>query len=155
MIVVSDTSSINYLVLLGYIEVLLPLFGTVIIPTEVYQELTADKTPQVVREWIETKPDWLEIQTAKPLFVSRRLGLGESAAIGLALEIQPDTLLIDERFARSFARLQGLDVTGIIGVLERAHQQGLLDLETALNELKATTFFISNELIQDVLKRNT
>lgn len=154
MIVVSDTSSINYLVILGYIEVLPPLFGTVIIPTQVHRELTAAKTPQVVRDWVENKPDWLEIHDAKPIFVSPRLQLGESAALGLALEIQPDTVLIDEQAARIIAEIQGLRVTGIVGVLERAHQQGMLDLATALPELQATSFHISSKLIQDVLKRN-
>jgi len=154
MIVVSDTSSINYLVIIGYIEVLLPLFGTVIIPEQVLKELMADDTPQVVRDWIDAKPDWLEVHDAKPILIVPRLHSGESAAIGLALEIQPDTVLIDERFARSFARLQGLEVTGVLGVLERAHQQGLLDLETALNKLKATSFRISERLLEDVLKRN-
>jgi predicted nucleic acid-binding protein len=154
MIVVSDTSSINYLVILGYIEVLPRLFGTVIIPTEVYEELLADETPEIVREWIKDKPDWLEIRNAKPLFVSQRIHIGESAAIGLALEIQSDTVLIDDERARSFARFQGLAVTGTVGVLERAHQQGMLDLTTALAELQATSFFITAAFIQSILARN-
>jgi len=154
MIVVSDTSPINYLVILGYVDVLPPLFGTVIIPEEVFEELMAEETPQIVRDWIDAQPDWLEIRPAKPLFVSRRLHSGESVAIGLAMEIQSDLILIDEMSARAVAEEQGLIVIGIVGVLERAHQQGLLDLESSLTELKETTFFITDSLIKRVLDRN-
>ncbi len=154
MIVVSDTSPINYLVILGYVDVLPRLFGTVIIPQEVVRELTASKTPQRVQDWVNAKPDWLEIRSGNSYFVDDQLAFGESFAIGLALEINSDLVLIDEMSARAVAEEQGLTVIGIVGVLERAHQQGFLDLTTALAELKATTFYISDSLIKRVIDRN-
>lgn len=154
MIVVSDTSPINYLVILGYVDVLHRLFGTVIIPVEVHRELTASKTPQIVLDWIQAKPDWLEIRSGNAFFLDDHLDLGESSAIGLALEINLDTILIDEISARAVAENQGLTVIGTVSILERAHQQGLLDLRKALGELKATTFYISDSLIKRVLDRN-
>ncbi len=154
MIVISDTSPINYLVILGYVDFLPHLFDTVIIPTEVHRELTADRTPQVVRDWIQNRPDWLEIRSGNLLFIDEYLDPGECSAIGLALEIQFAGLLIDDLSARIAAENQGLNVTGTVGVLERAHQQGWLDLTTALSELKATNFRISDALIKLVIDRN-
>ena len=62
MIVISDTSPLCYLLLIDLIEVLPQLFGRVIIPQKVRDELLAPTAPQVVREWIAQPPDWLEVQ---------------------------------------------------------------------------------------------
>ncbi len=154
MIVVSDTSPLNYLVILGYIEVLPQLFGTVVIPTEVHRELTAPDTPPEVLEWLDTEPDWLEIQSSTTLLIDPRIHPGECSALGLAMELQPDYVLIDDLLAREVAETQGLRVTGTVGILERAHQQNLLDLTTALNALQSTNFRISDALIKLVKDRN-
>ena len=53
MIIVSDTSPINYLVLIGEIEVLQKLAGQVIIPQAVYRELQDPHTPQQVKDWLD------------------------------------------------------------------------------------------------------
>jgi predicted nucleic acid-binding protein len=59
MIVVSDTSPLCYLLLIDLIEVLPQLFGRVIIPQRVRNELLAPGAPKVVQEWISQPPDWL------------------------------------------------------------------------------------------------
>ncbi len=67
MIVVADTTPINYLVLTGHDGLLPKLFGQVLIPREVLRELRAEATPHAVREWIKSPPDWVEIRaTTKP-----------------------------------------------------------------------------------------
>jgi predicted nucleic acid-binding protein len=48
MAVVSDTSSLNYLILIRQVGLLLDLFGRVIIPEAVFQELQDEKTPNEV-----------------------------------------------------------------------------------------------------------
>ena len=63
-VVVADTSPLNYLVLIGQIEVLPALFGRVVVPSEVLNELTYNSTPIRVREWIDSRPDWLDIRVA-------------------------------------------------------------------------------------------
>jgi predicted nucleic acid-binding protein len=64
MIIVSDTSPINYLVLIGEIEILRKLAGQVIIPQSVYHELQDPKTPQQVKDWIDSDPADEIIQAA-------------------------------------------------------------------------------------------
>ena len=68
MIIVSDTTPINYLIQVGKIFVLPELLGKVIIPSAVFQELQADKTPKTVKEFIENLPEWLEVRQAQFLF---------------------------------------------------------------------------------------
>ncbi len=50
MIVVADTTPINYLVLIGKIELLPSLYRVVLIPQAVHRELQSTKAPGVVRE---------------------------------------------------------------------------------------------------------
>lgn len=52
MIVIADTSPINYLILIGEIEVLPALYGRVLIPPSVHEKLDRPRTPQAVRMWI-------------------------------------------------------------------------------------------------------
>jgi len=62
MIVIADTSPLHYLILLERAEVLQHLYGRVIIPEAVVRELQAQKTPAVVRQWITSPPEWLQIR---------------------------------------------------------------------------------------------
>ena len=50
--VVTDTSPINYLILIGYVDVLPVLHGDVVIPQAVARELRDPRTPELVRQWI-------------------------------------------------------------------------------------------------------
>jgi predicted nucleic acid-binding protein len=62
MIVISDTSPINYLLQIGLIDLLHHLFNKVIIPRAVYAELQHKVAPKVVSDWTSKLPDWVEVQ---------------------------------------------------------------------------------------------
>ena len=49
MVVIADTSPLNYLVLIEQAEVLPNLFGAVVIPQSVLEELRHPSAPQAVR----------------------------------------------------------------------------------------------------------
>ncbi len=155
MIVVSDTSPINYLVQLGVIEILPQLYETVIVPPEVMRELTAKKTPEIVREWIATFPDWLEVRQNTGLIIDDRIDPGECAAIALAVELQPDYFAVDDSNTREIALEYQLEIIGTVGIIERAHQAGLRDLKATLDALLRTNFFISKTIILRVIDRNS
>jgi predicted nucleic acid-binding protein len=97
VIVVCDTSPINYLVLIGHIDVLFSLFREVVIPSAVFSELKHARTPQEVRQWIAQPPAWLQVRSPTSVDPSLRLGRGETEAISLALELKADLLLMDDR----------------------------------------------------------
>ena len=64
-VVVADTSPLNYLLLIGEIEILVALYGNVVIPTEVLGELTDSDSPPEVSRWVRAKPDWLQVRSVE------------------------------------------------------------------------------------------
>jgi predicted nucleic acid-binding protein len=60
--VVSDTSPLNYLVMIGEIATLHRLYDRVLVPAEVLAELQDDGAPSEVLQWVRSQPDWLEVR---------------------------------------------------------------------------------------------
>ena len=60
---------------------------------------------------------------------SIHLGKGETAAISLALELEADWILIDERRGTREARNRGFHVAGTLVVIQEAGARGLVDYE--------------------------
>jgi predicted nucleic acid-binding protein len=154
MIVVSDTSPINYLLLIGLIEILPQLYGQVIIPDAVYAELRNPGAPEPVNKWVSNLPDWVEVHTAANPDPTLQLGAGEREAITLALALKADALLMDERKGRREALARGLAVAGTLNILEAAGERGQIDLPEAISRLQQTSFRASPGLIREVLKRD-
>jgi predicted nucleic acid-binding protein len=133
VIVVSDTSPIIYLVLIGREEMVPQLYGKVVVPEVGRRELVHPKGPEVVREQISNSPSWMKVEAAESDAGGLRrdeeqrgekqqgdlqdLDPGERGAILLAVRKEAGLLLIDERAGRTSARKRGLTVTGTIGVL--------------------------------------
>jgi uncharacterized protein len=92
---------------------------------------------------------------ASPLLSLLQLQLraGEAEAIALASEIKADTVFIDEQEGRQLAAQAGLFVTGVLGVLLRAKQNGsIAALKPDLQGLRfKAPFFIASSLEEKVL----
>jgi predicted nucleic acid-binding protein len=157
MLIVADTSPINYLILIQH-DALLPLLYTqVVIPPAVLRELQDQETPEPVRLWVTHPPAWFEVRSPHQQLAATELpdlGAGEREAIVLAQELQADVLLIDERDGRRAARRRALAVIGTLGVLEKAAAGGLIDLPNALAQLQATSFYAPLALFHEVLARD-
>ena len=156
MIIVSNTSPINYLILIGHINLLPELFQQIIIPQAVYSELSDASAPSPVQAWIATPPDWLKIQpVSQPSdAIVDLLDPGERAAILLAQELNADLLLLDDMKARRTATERGLAITGILGILDQAATMKLLDLPAAVQNLQSTSFWASDSLFQKLLDKH-
>src|SRR5437764_750595 len=114
MIIVSDTTPLNYLILIDQVQILHELYDSVLIPQSVFDEMQRAETPTEVRAWFAARPRWLEVRPAQAHDPSLKLGAGESEAITLALELHADALLLDDRKARQEAQRRGLTVTGTL-----------------------------------------
>jgi predicted nucleic acid-binding protein len=80
------------------------------------------------------------------------LHAGEIEAMELALGLQAELIILDERLARKIAKAQGLNIVGTVGILKHARDKGLLtDLKGALDELRSSGIRISNKLCREVL----
>jgi predicted nucleic acid-binding protein len=155
MIVVADTSPINYLVLIEQQEILPELFGRVIIPQAVFEELQRDGTPPLVREWVSSSPKWLEVHQSPAIEDASltKLHAGEREAILLIEQMHGDLLIMDERKGRRIAASRNIAVLGTVGILEQAALRGLIDLPETLARLKETSIRVPDELIQALIEQ--
>ena len=156
MLVVADTTPINYLVLIAQIDILAALYTQVVIPSAVAAELQHPKAPAVVRAWIAGPPSWCALRQAQgqPDAALMPLGAGEREAIVLAEELGADAFLTDDLEGREEAMHRGLEVTGTLGILERAALRGLIDLPAVIAQLQATTFYGPPDIIAAMLARD-
>ena len=153
MIVVADTSPLRYLILIEHVHVLPALYGQVVVPPAVIVELNQERTPDLVKTWLSTMPEWLHVQAPRQALTSRLtvLGAGEREAITLAVELSADALLMDDRDAREEAKRLGVPVLGTLRVLVDASEHGLADLSTAFDRLRQTNFRASEPLLKRLL----
>jgi predicted nucleic acid-binding protein len=154
VLVVSDTSPLNLLAELHHVDILAALFGQVLIPPEVADELSAPSAPPAVRAFIAAPPTWLIVRPASSKLTLTKLDPGEVAAISLAHELSAP-LLIDERAGRTAALAQGITIIGAIGVLERAADQDLIpDLAAVHASVRQMTFRVADAILDASFARH-
>lgn len=153
MIVVADTTPLNYLILIGHPDVLHALYDKVIVPSAVLRELQHAKAPVQVSLWAQSPPLWLEERVVRQLdpTLPSTLGDGEREAISLGLQLRAELLLMDERIGRVHARARRIPAVGTLLVLLQAAQNGLLEYRDALSRLRSAGFRFSAELETEML----
>jgi hypothetical protein len=110
---------------------------------------------QAIREAISS--GWIQVQEAsnEPLaqLLKQTLDRGEAEAISLAIELEADWTLLDEREGRKVAKSLGLNVTGILGILLRAKQLGEIEsIQPLIDDLvDKAGFRIAPELLVKIL----
>jgi predicted nucleic acid-binding protein len=157
MIVISDTTPILSLIKIDRLKILEELYKKIIIPKAVYDELIINIDYQDEIDIIK-RCTFIQIENVEEnlsvVLLQRELKLdrGESEAIVLAKNINADLIIIDERKARRIAKDVGLKVTGTLGILVEAKQQGLIkELKSLLDELMDNNIRISRKLYMDIL----
>ena len=157
MIIVSDTSPINNLAAINQLHLLHQLYGTVLIPEAVFRELTDPNFPVAGATKVQAF-DWIQTCAVRDRTLvealSDELDIGEAEAIALAVEIQADQILIDERRGRLIANRLNLRYTGILGVLVEAKSQCLIaEVKPLLNALvNEAGFWIAESLRNSILQ---
>jgi len=156
VIVVTDTSVILNLCLLGLEEVLRTIFGEVQAPPAVKEEflrlVNVDPrfTSLAFPAFIIIRPPG----AIHPLLLTPRLHKGESEALSLAAEIQASRVLMDEQAGRAAASKLGLRCIGLLGILIEARRRNLIPrlaphLDRLQNEAR---FWFSQSLRIQVLQ---
>ncbi len=157
MIVVSDTSPVSNLILIERLDILSSLYNEVVVPTAVDKEirdlgrLGYDLVGYTSAKWIRVlePSDLAKVQDLK-----FRLDDGEAEAIALAIEINCDLLLMDERIGTKIARSEGLRTVGLVGLLIKAKHDGFVpDVRSLLDQLRSKAgFWIGEALEKRVLE---
>jgi predicted nucleic acid-binding protein len=156
VIVVSDSSPLIALARVGHIHLLRSLFGEVLVPGAVWDEVVQADRPEVTQivsaEWVKVVavPDdsYLEV-------LRTEVDRGEAEAIALAADVRADTLLLDERSARQLAASMGLQVIGVVGVLKLAKQRGFIpEVRPVLDQLVTVLSFRLGKALYDQTLRD-
>lgn len=150
MIVVADTSPLNYLIQIDCDNLLPQLYNRIVIPSAVMQEIAHASAPTAVRTWMTHVPTWVDVLLTEsaPDAGLAYLDTGEQEAIQLAEEQHADLLLMDERKGRLEAKRRGLKTTGTLGVLLSAGELRLIDPEIAYRRLLAETTFRTSAVLE-------
>ncbi len=157
MIVVSNTSPIMNLAVVGQLELLPQLYGRIVVPQAVYDEVVVAGVGQPGAAEVKAA-DWVEVKDAtnRTTVASLQLELdkGEAEAIALATELQADLVLLDERKGRTIASRMGLKPVGLLGLLIEAKHKGLIPATKPVMDdlVKKAGFWISPELYSRVLQ---
>ena len=159
MPVVSNTSPLLNLAIINHLFLIKNQFGKILIPNGVLTELKInDNLPgsQQLQEAIRS--DWIAIHQvenqALVQLLRRELDRGEAEAIALAVQLNADYLLLDERDGRRIARTFGLNITGVLGIiLQGWHDGEVLSVIELINQLRTqANFHIAPNLEQQILR---
>jgi uncharacterized protein len=158
VIIVSDTSPLSGLAIIGSLSLLQQLYEQVLIPPAVANELARggeddDRITLVLSlNWIEVRQP-TNVQLVAMLENERNLDRGEAEAIVLALELGADELLIDERLGRREANQRGLSIIGLLGVLLVAKRRGMVvAVRPLVDDLMVQAGFrVSGQLYTEIL----
>lgn len=155
-IVISNTTPLITLMGLGDLDILRKLYGRIVVPNAVFEEIESGKSKvayQPLRAF-----DWIEIrsvlQTKEVTRLLDTLDRGEAEVIVLAKELNAHRVLLDEKAARQVATLHGVNFTGTLGVLLKAHEQKMIPrVEPLLTQMQKNGIWISNTLRNMVLSQ--
>jgi len=124
-------------------------------------------TPYVKEEYEKRKgdiiPDWIIIKEPKDIEFVNRLkkdfGAGESQSIVLAVEEKENKnnvkLILDDSEARNFAINIELNVTGTLGVINKARKEDIISLNEAIEivkTMKTNKFYLSDKLLNNFIE---
>jgi uncharacterized protein len=157
MIVVCNTSPLTNLAAINQFGLLEILFGEIQIANGVWEELNQGGVAWPGSN--ETaSAGWIVCHSVKneALVISlmRDLDRGEAESIALAVELQADLVLMDEKEGRRAAQRLGFRTLGVVGLLVEAKTRGKIELvRPQLEALRQTAgFYLSEELVQAALK---
>jgi len=154
--IVSNTSPISNLAKVRQLDLIQQLYGVILIPNAVYEELLDERAGETVITAVQSAT-WLEIHSVKNQALVNelrdRVNVGEAEAIALAVEVEATRLLIDERLGRQAATDLGLKITGVLGILLLAKRQKIImAVKPIMHDLTAqANFRISSQLYAEVL----
>ena len=156
-LVAADASPLIGLAAAGAFDLLRSLFGRVTVTAEVRDEVLAGGGQPGARELSQAiEEGWIEVATAEPApGAFPDLDAGEASTLVLASgRLGPCLVLMDEPLGRAHARLQGVAVTGLAGILLAARRAGLVpSIRPYFERLERSDFRLSEEVIRTVLEQ--
>lgn len=155
--VVVNTTPLIALSHVGQLDILRKLYGEIIIPEAVYRELSV-KMESTCKKAVDSSLSWIRVekiqnQMAKSMYKTQ-LHDGEVEVMILSLELGADVVIIDDANAKKHAKYLKLPVTGTLGILIKAKQEGYVyELKPILYQMVKNGIYISPKLIEVCLRQ--
>ena len=147
--IIGDSSALVALAVMDALDILEKLFDEVLVPQAVYDEVVVPHKSQSHK-----LKNFLDNKVVSVTLDIRKMGLGdgELEAIALYQRMEADFLLIDDKRAKKFANLNGVNTIGSLGVMILAKEQGHISLlRPCLEKLTDSNLYLSQELVEKVL----
>jgi predicted nucleic acid-binding protein len=152
--VVSNTTPILSLLKINQLLLLKELYGKIIIPKAVFQEIENGKDKQYYQDL--SLLSWIEITKIKNTDSKENfneLDSGEAEVLIVAKEQNADLVIMDEIIGRRFARQLSINITGTIGILLKAKEKGLINSVTKLlTELTNKGTWLNTKLVSKAIE---
>lgn len=136
--------------------VLKELYGEIVIPNAVFEEVTAK--PDSACQQIRQNTDWIKIEKADTsvdrTMYKAKLHAGEVEVMILAQQKpQADLVVIDDYAAKKAAKYLGLTVTGTLSILLKAKKEKIIESVTdAVDKIEDNGFYISDKIRQQIIE---
>jgi hypothetical protein len=154
-VVVANTTPIIALALIGQLNLLGQLYGEVLIPPAVEDEIlrggasgvgvTASREATFIRTIRLSDPSRADLLSD--------LDRGEAEVITLSQEVNADLVVIDERLARQHAKRLGLKLTGTLGILLEAKRKGhVAAVKPLIEQLVQRGIRLSDAVVAEALR---
>ncbi len=152
--IISNTTPIITLLKISKLELLQQIYGHIIIPKAVYDEIEQGKEKSFYTDL--TKFSWITIKAIKGKKSTeylRDLDKGEAEVIILANELNADLVIIDEKLGREFAEYFNLKITGTIGIILKAKELGLIqEVKPLINKMLENGIWLNKKLVESILQ---
>lgn len=144
---ISNTSPLLYLHLTQHLTLLQKLYESEL-ATGGNQGINVPDPNRI--PWLRIEP----VQASHLIPVITDLGAGEAEVIGLALENPSSLVFLDDQLGRRIAHLNGLKITGTLGIVVKAKQVGYLkEVKPIIASLQEAGLWLHDNLIEFVLKQ--
>ncbi len=154
---ISDSGPLIYTAWCNIFDLLEHYYKQLYITPEIYREVVIDGQGQPgAQETADS--DWIEIRTVQDQYLIHQitaegLTLEDATVIALALETNAEIVLSDDAMVRSKALAEGFQVTGTLGMLLLAKNDGFIEsVKERIEILEAAGFRIHPRLKRQILQ---
>lgn len=158
MIIVSNTTPLIGLAVVGQFDLLRFMFGQITIPEAVFAEAVSFGREEGGAKQEVTQADWIKVvavqdQLAVEVLLDE-LDRGEAETIVLARELRADWVLMDEKQGRRKLSEMNLNKVGTVGLLLKGKQAGFLpEIGPYLEVLRRQGFSLSRAVMESALRQ--
>ena len=154
--VIVNSTPIIALSAVDRLNLLKDLYGTIIIPSAVSNEIRA-KNKSKAQTQLEISSDWIQVKDivneAQKQTFRTQLHEGEVEVLILGQELSADLLIIDDYTARKYAKYHGFNVIGTVGIFLLAKSKGFVrEIKPLVDDLISNGIFISSRLYAEIIK---